>query len=211
MSGGFTSLRSVHRSVRLRHYIIFSKTRRLLPIHLKLFRPPTLVTKPYALLFPPVYDLRGSWPPLLCNHNVKNMLYINVMVHTVVTAGDVLPNIPKPCVHQILTNGGGTTIFHSVTEASIYKSAAPPNYTGSPMNSVFRVLRPMNQIIKSGQTGPLTCRTSQRSWCYPPPIPTYSRTVVVSSVLFVVYLQCRNSHRRQSIESVQGIWRYPPS
>ena len=121
------------------------------------------------------------------------------------------PILPSPASTRSSPMGGGTTIFHSVTEASIYKSAAPPNYTGSPMNSVFRVLRPMNQIIKLGQTGPLTRRTSQRSWCYPPPIPTYSRTVVVSSVLFVVYLQCRNSHRRQSIESVQGIWRYPPS
>ena len=75
-------------------------------LHFLLVRPPLLVTEPRALLLPPYHNLGGSCPPLLQHCNVKNCLCRNVIDHTVVVAGDVLPNNPQILNHQILTNRG---------------------------------------------------------------------------------------------------------
>ena len=106
MGGVFPSPRIDHRAVRIRHYIIFINTRRLLPIHLWLFLPPTIITETYSILFPPAHDLRGSCSPLLRHHNVKNRPRRNVLGHAVVTEGDVIPNRPHPRFLQSLVNGG---------------------------------------------------------------------------------------------------------
>ena len=106
MSGGVPSPSRFHRKVRLCHYIIFRKTRRLFPLQLRLARPPTIIPELYALLLPPAHDRRVSWPPLLDHWNFKNLPRSNVLIHTVVTEGDVLPNSNQPRVHQSFTNGG---------------------------------------------------------------------------------------------------------
>ena len=97
---------SGHIEVRIHHYIIFINTGSLFLIHLQLVRPPPLILEPYTLLLPPAHYCWGSWPPLICHFNVKNWPHINVLGHTVLKAGDVLPNSPYPCVLQHLTNGG---------------------------------------------------------------------------------------------------------
>ena len=103
--GGFVpSLISVHIAVRLRRYIIFRNTSHLFPLHLKLVRPPPFVPKPYALMFSPAHDCQRSWLPPFHHLNVKNRPCNNVMGHTVVSEGDVLPNCPHPPALQGLTN-----------------------------------------------------------------------------------------------------------
>ena len=80
MGGGVLDPISGHRAVRLHQYIIFS--------------PPPLITKPYVILLPPENDCQGSCPPLLHHRNVKNCPHTNVLVHTVVKTGYVLPKYP---------------------------------------------------------------------------------------------------------------------
>ena len=88
MGGGVPTLISGHRSVILRHYIIFIKTRRLLLLHLVLVYPPPLIPKTHR------------------HHKVKYWPRINVLGHTSVTVGNELPNRLQFCVCQFLTNGG---------------------------------------------------------------------------------------------------------
>ena len=104
MGGGVSSPSSVHRAVRICHYIMIRKTINLFPLHLRLICPPTLINKPYDLLLPPAHAPRGSWPHLLFHHNFKNRMCSNVMGHTIVMAGDVPPNFPHTHVHQHITN-----------------------------------------------------------------------------------------------------------
>ena len=79
------SPRSVHRAIEFFQYIIFRKTGYLFPIHFWLVHPLPLVPKLYSLLFSPVHDPWGSWPPPIHHHNVKNRVCGNVLGHTVVT------------------------------------------------------------------------------------------------------------------------------
>ena len=106
MGGGVPSPISGHRAVRLHQYIIFIKTRHLFLPHLQLARPPPLIPELYALMLPPAHNCWVAWPPLFCHLNVKNRPHSNILGHTVVTAGDVLPNHPQNHVCQCLTNGG---------------------------------------------------------------------------------------------------------
>ena len=95
----------------LRHYILFIKTRPLLPLHHLIVPPHVLVPKPCALLFPPARDCQGSWPPLLRHRNVKNRPRSNSVLHTVVTAGDVLPYFTQTCFRLRLTNGSVLPLY----------------------------------------------------------------------------------------------------
>ena len=139
--GGVPNSSSVPRAVRLLHYIIFIKTRRLLLLRLRLVLPPTLIYKTYNQLLPTAHGIRGAWPPLLHQYNVKDHPCINVLGHTVVLSGDVLPNDLHTHVQQRLSNGEGANIFRSGTGASGQRYAAPPNYTGSPTPAGCRVLQ----------------------------------------------------------------------
>ena len=113
MSSPVTDPRCVHIAVSLRKYIILINTRHLFLLCLRIACPPPLIPEPHALLFPSLHDFRGSCLLLLWNHNSKNSPCRNVMVHTDIMVGHVLPNCPQPRFYQRLTNGGGTPIFHS--------------------------------------------------------------------------------------------------
>ena len=106
MGCGFPTLRRGYNAVRIHHNIIFIKTRRLLPLHLQLVRPRTLILEQYALMFSPEHGLRGACKTLLHYSKFKDWPRINVLGHTVVTAGDVLPNCLQHRIRQHLTNGG---------------------------------------------------------------------------------------------------------
>ena len=189
MVRGVPSPSSSHISGRLHHYIIFIKTWHLFLLYLWLIRIPPLIPGPYALLFPPSHNRQGYCLSLLCHWNIKNWLHVNLLGHTVVTACDVLPNLPQPCIRHPLAyggvggGGGCTSIFHSGTKASGHKSVVPPNYEGSPAPAVCGVVRTMTKIQRSGYTIPHIRRTSQRYWCQTPPVPTGLITIPISSAL----------------------------
>ena len=105
---------------------------------------------------------------------------------------------------------GVNTVVCSGTEALVQKSAAPPNYAGSPMPTWWGVLWHTTSIRRPGHTGTLPHRTYQRSWCKPPPVPTGWRTVLIPSTISGDSGQRRDSHCCQRTSSLQFIWRYPP-
>ena len=94
---GVPTLISRHIAVRIIHYRIFINTRLLFLLHLQLFRPPPLITKPYSLMLPPAYGSWRSWPPLLHNNKVKDWPHGNVLCHTGVASGDIIPNHLHTC------------------------------------------------------------------------------------------------------------------
>ena len=128
-------------------------------LHLWLVRPPTLIPEPYALLLPPSHGLWEALPPLLCHHNVKNRLCGNIMGHTFVTLGGILPNHPYTLICQILTNGGSNPNVRFGTEAYGQKSSTSHDYVGFPTPAGFGVLRPTTPIWIVGQAGPLPRRS----------------------------------------------------
>ena len=106
MGGFFPEYISVHIAGRICHYIIFRNTRILFPLYLQIILPPPLISEMCALLFSTAHVIQGSWSPLLRHFNVKTFPCINVLVRTVVTASDLIPNCPHTRVFRHLTNGG---------------------------------------------------------------------------------------------------------
>ena len=215
MGDGVTAPISGYRSVRLYYYIIFIRPSCSFPLNLWLVCSSFLMPNPDAFLFPPVYDIWGSWPPLLCHRNDKNRPCRNVLGHTVVTVGNILPNHTHIHVHQHLTKWGGgeggTPIVRSGTKSSGKKSISLPNYTGSPTPPECGPLWPTTPIWKVWKTGPPPPRTSQRSWCQTPLTPTVRITFPISLALHGGYWHWQATHCHQNKAPDQGIWMYPTS
>ena len=106
MGGSVTTPRSGNIAFSLHNYMIFIKTRLLFPLHIQLFHTPPLIYEPYYLLFSPAYGRQEYWPPLLCHRKVKYLPPGNLLWHTDVLFGDILPNRLHPFVHYRLTNRG---------------------------------------------------------------------------------------------------------
>ena len=107
MGGSVTTPRSGNIAFSLHNYMIVIKTRLLFPLHIQLFHTPPLIYEPYYLLFSPAYGRQEYWPPLLCHRKVKYLPPGNLLWHTDVLFGDILPNRLHPFVHYRLTNRGG--------------------------------------------------------------------------------------------------------
>ena len=137
MDGGVTSPRRGHIEVRLHQYIIFIKTRQLLPFHLRLFHPPALIHKMYALLFPPENGSWGDWKILPWHLNVKNeriaIYWVTLLWRQVLH----LPIFRIPTSTSASPIGGGSTIIRSGTKAPGQKSTALPNYADPPTPSGY--------------------------------------------------------------------------
>ena len=130
--------------------------------------PPPLIPKPDALLFPPAQGRRGAWLSLLHQCQVKYCRHGDVLWHTGVASGYIIPNHLQPIFHQPLSDGGGTPSGRSGTEASSQKSTVLPDDVGPSTPAECGALRPMYLLWRAAPTEPPPHRTSQRSLCPPP-------------------------------------------
>ena len=110
-----------------------------IPVPVQLVHQPPLITKQYSLMFPPANGCRLFYPTLLRHRNVINQPCSNVLGHTVVTPGGVLPSFLKSASARA-SRMGNNTIYRSVTKLSRHKSAALPSYLGSPTPAKCGVL-----------------------------------------------------------------------
>ena len=74
--------------------------------HFQSFCLPRLITETYYLLFPPAHGRQRYRPPLLRHHKVKDWTRGDVLCHTGMAVGDILPNWLQPRFHYLLPNRG---------------------------------------------------------------------------------------------------------
>ena len=106
---GVPTMSSGHRSVRLCHDRIFINTRLIFIFHFQSLCIYTLILEPYYIISPSEHGCQIYRLPLLRHHKVKDWPRGDVLCHTGMAVGDILPNWLQPHFRYFLPNQGVIT------------------------------------------------------------------------------------------------------